>query len=85
MMRRVVAGAFLGLAWGAALRAWMTLLALEFGDRPQYTWLGTFGAILLPTALMGAVLGWAAYATETSAETLAGKRWRWAISSPLVI
>lgn len=89
MMRRVVVGAFLGLAWGATLRAWMTLLALVFGDRPQYTWLGAFGAILLPAALMGAMLGWATWAAETPDATSAGnpirKRWRWAILSPLVM
>ena len=79
--RRVVVGGFLGLAWGASLRAWMVLLALEFGDRPQFTWAGTFGAILLPTALVGALLGAAAYTAETSDR----KQWRWATLSPLLL
>jgi hypothetical protein len=81
ILGRVAAGAILGLAWGAALRAWMALLALKFGERPQVTWQGTFGAILLPAALMGAILGGAAYAVETSGR----KRWRWALLSPLLL
>ncbi len=81
ILSRVVAGAFLGLAWGAALRAWMALLALEFGDRPVFTWQGTFGAILLPAALMGALLGGGACAAETSD----GKGWRWVILSPVLL
>src|SRR5512139_1713041 len=81
ILRRVVAGAFLGLAWGAAMRAWMAMLALEFGERPQFSWQGTFGAILLPAALIGAIQGGAAYAAETSQR----KWWRWAILSPLLL
>jgi len=80
ILRRVVVGATLGLAWGVALRAWMALLALEFGDRPQFTWHGTFGAILLPAALMGGILGVAAFSAETSDV----KRWRWGIFSPML-
>lgn len=81
ILRRAAAGAFLGSAWGAGMRAWMVILALEFGDRPNFTWLGTFGAILLPAALMGAMLGWAA----SVAETTDSKRWRWEILSPLLL
>lgn len=81
MTRRIAVGTFLGLAWGASLRAWMVVLALEFGERPHFTWLGTFGAILLPAALMGAILGVASHTAETSAKT----RWRWAILSPLLL
>lgn len=80
-VRRAVGGAFLGLAWGAALRAWMVVLALEFGDRPQFTWHGTFGAVLLPAALTGALLGVAATAGRPS-ETA---RWRLIIFSPLLL
>jgi hypothetical protein len=79
--RRVAIGSFLGLAWGASLRAWMALLALKFGERPQFTGEGTFGAILLPTALVGAMLGGAAYVAETSGS----KRWRWATLLPLLL
>ncbi|NJN53804.1 MAG: hypothetical protein HC804_03025 [Anaerolineae bacterium] len=54
---------------------------MEFGDRPQFTLSGTFGAILFPTALVGALLSAAAYDAETSER----KRWRWAILSPLLL
>jgi hypothetical protein len=69
--RVVVVGACLGLAWGLALRAWMVMLALKFGERPKFTWRGTFGGILLPAALVGAWLGAAIHAAETSSS----KRW----------
>lgn len=79
--RRVFAGSFLGLTWGASLRAWMVLLALELGDNPRFTWSGTFGAVLFPTALVGALLGAAAHDAEVSDR----KRWRWTILSPLLL
>jgi hypothetical protein len=79
--RRVAIGTFLGLAWGASLRAWMALLALKFEEPPQFTWNGTFGAVLLPTALVGAMLGGAIYVAETSDR----KRWRWATLLPLLL
>jgi hypothetical protein len=78
---RVLVGSFLGLAWGASLRAWMALLAINLGGSPRFTWEGTFGAILLPAALMGALLGWAADAAAASH----GTRWRWAVLSPLLL
>jgi hypothetical protein len=59
----------------------MALLAVEVGDRPRVTWLGTFGGILLPAAVVGALLGAAAYAAETAEST----RWRWALLSPLLL
>ncbi len=80
-IRRVAIGAFLGLAWGASLRAWMALLALKFGEHLQFTWEGTFGAILLPTAIMGAILGGVTCVAETSNRKL----WRWAILLPLLL
>jgi len=79
--KRIAIGTFLGLAWSASLRAWMALLALEFGERPKFTWEGTFGAILLPAALMGALLGGATYFAQASHST----RWRWAVLSPLLL
>ncbi len=81
LVRWVALGAFGGLIWGAALRAWMAVLALQFGEQPHFTWSGAFAAILLPAALMGAVLGGAACMTKTSRR----KRWRWAILSPLLL
>jgi hypothetical protein len=66
---------------GASLRTWMVLLALKLGDSPHFTWEGTFGAILLPTALVGAVLGGATYVAESSDR----KWWRWAILLPLLL
>lgn len=51
-------GAFLGLTWASALRAWMTHLTLEFGSSPVYTWRGTFLSVLLPATIIGAVIGW---------------------------
>jgi hypothetical protein len=78
---RVVAGAVLGLAWAAALRVWMVMLAVEMGERPRYTWEGTVGGILLPAAMMGALLGAATYAAQTSSR----RHWRWAMLSPLLL
>jgi hypothetical protein len=81
IFKRIAIGTVLGFAWGTALRAWMVLLALKFGESPQFTWEGTFGAILLPTALVGAILGAETYAVESSDK----KRWRWAILLPLLL
>ena len=81
ILSRVIAGAFLGLSWGAALRAWMALLAITFGESPQFTWSGTFGAILLPAALVGALLGGAAGAAGASGKP----QWRWVVLSPLLL
>ncbi len=49
----VVVGALLGLTWAAALRAYMVALA---GPISEFSWWGTFGAILLPGAVSGALL-----------------------------
>lgn len=81
LTRWVAFGAFSGLTWGAALRALMAIFALQFGEQPQFTWHGTFVVILLPSALMGALLSVAAYLTERSGKT----RWRWAILAPLLL
>jgi len=74
-------GAFLGLAWGTSLRAWMTVLALEFGDYPRYTWNGTFLMIVLPSVLMGGLLSGAKYAADTKRS----KYWRWAALAPILL
>ena len=79
MVKYTVAGAFLGFSWGAALRAWMVLLALEFGDQPQFNWLGTFVFVLFSATIMGGILGGAEYARQVSGN----KNWRWAAAAPL--
>ncbi len=63
-------GATLGLAWGVQLRGLMTVFA---GRESSFTWSGTFAAILLPAALVGAVLGWAEHARHTGGWI--GRRW----------
>jgi hypothetical protein len=57
----------------------MVVLALQFGERPHFTWHGTFGGILLPAAIMGGMLGVAAGAEGPSASK------RWAKLSPLLL
>jgi hypothetical protein len=52
----VVAGAVCGIAWGAALRAFMAMVA---GPDSVVSWLGTFGFLLLPTGVVGGLLGYA--------------------------
>jgi hypothetical protein len=79
--KRVAIGAFLGLSWGTSLRTWMVLLALKSGDSPHFTWEGTYGAILLPTTLLGAMLGGATCVAESSGK----KWWRWATLLPLLL
>jgi hypothetical protein len=76
---RIAVSTFLGLVWGTSLRAWMVLLALQGGEQPHFTWSGTFGGILLPAALMGAIFGGASHA-----ETWAHMKW-WTMLSPLLL
>ncbi|WP_084103245.1 hypothetical protein [Demequina sp. NBRC 110056] len=52
----VAVGTVTGVTWAAALRAYMIELA---GPVSTFTWWGTFGAILLPGAVAGGLLGWA--------------------------
>ncbi|GLZ47905.1 hypothetical protein Acsp06_40900 [Actinomycetospora sp. NBRC 106375] len=54
--QRVAAGVVGGIAWGAALRGFMAALA---GPASVVTWLGTFGFLLLPSAVVGGLLGYA--------------------------
>jgi hypothetical protein len=54
--RLVVAGVVCGIAWGAALRGFMATVA---GPESEVTWLGTFGFILLTSAVVGGLLGYA--------------------------
>ena len=54
----VVIGVVCGLAWAASLRAVMAQFA---GTESQFEWVGTYEGILLPGAVVGGLLGWAAY------------------------
>ena len=57
--RAVAIGATLGLAWATSFRAWMTHLQFDFFKSwPVYTWKGTFFSVVLPAALVGALLGY---------------------------
>ena len=80
LVRALAKGAFWGLAWGASLRAWMVVLALEFGDDPQFTWDGTFLVILLPSALMGALLNGARFSLKHGKQ-----HWRGTAIAPLLL
>ncbi len=50
--RPIVAGALLGLLWGAVLRTWMRFIS----GSPEFSWSGTF-FILLAATIVGATLG----------------------------
>ena len=78
--RPVVVGIGLGLAWGASLRAWMALLAVQLGEIPQFTWSGTFAAVLLPAALVGALVGGA----YRAAGVAGSRERRWVLLSPIL-
>lgn len=60
--RLVLAGVVCGLAWGAGMRAFMAAIA---GPESQVSWFGTFGFVLLPSALVGGLLGWAEHLRRT--------------------
>jgi hypothetical protein len=52
----IVAGVVGGIAWGAALRGFMAMVA---GPDSVVSWLGTFGFLLVPSAVVGGLLGYA--------------------------
>lgn len=58
----VALGAMCGLAWACALRAFMAEVA---GDESGVEWVNTFGFILLPGTVIGALLGWAEFLRRT--------------------
>jgi hypothetical protein len=72
----VVIGMVCGLAWSAALRAYMVELA---GLESRFDWAGTFAAILLPGAVTGGLLGWA----EVPRKRGGTRHWRWLAVGPL--
>lgn len=49
----VALGALIGVTWAAALRAYMVEMA---GWESYFSWWGTFGAVLVPGAITGALL-----------------------------
>jgi hypothetical protein len=53
MTRLIALGALFGTAWAAGMRAWMQQFA---GPESQFTWF-TFGALIVPAAITGALLG----------------------------
>lgn len=56
--RFILAGAVIGVAWAASLRAFMMVLA---GPDSSFTFKGTFGTIIPAGLVLGALLGWAEY------------------------
>jgi len=73
----IVIGAICGIAWAAGFRAYMAELV---GVASRFDWVGTFGAILLPGAIVGALLGWAESLRRSGGE----RGWRWLALAPFV-
>lgn len=72
----VVVGTVCGLAWAAGLRGMMAEIA---GPESTVDWSLTFGWLLLPGIVVGALLGWAEHLRRTG-----GRRsWRWLALAPL--
>jgi hypothetical protein len=76
LWRLVVVGGVFGLAWACGLRGFMAQVA---GSGSAVTWGGTFGWVLLPGVVVGALLGWAEYLRRSG-----GRRRRWLAFSPLL-
>lgn len=74
--RLVVLGGLCGLAWAAGLRGLMALVA---GADHQTTWVGTFGWVLVPGVVTGALLGWAEHLRRSGGR----HHWRWLACAPL--
>lgn len=73
-MNPVAVGAVGGLAWAAGFRGLMGEIA---GPASEFGWGGTFGGILLPGLVTGALLGWAVQRRRE------GKRAGWLVAAPL--
>ncbi|TVU61974.1 hypothetical protein FQP90_12965 [Paenarthrobacter nitroguajacolicus] len=65
-----------GIAWAAGFRGYMAELA---GPASTVDWWGTFGALILPGAFAGGLLGWA----EALRRTGGRQHWRWLALAPL--
>lgn len=74
----ITTGTICGIAWAAGFRAYMVELA---GPASTFGWWRTFGAILLPGALAGGLLGWA----EALRRTGGRRGWRWLALAPLTL
>ena len=75
--RLVLVGGVCGLAWGAGMRAFMAAAA---GPESRVSWLGTFAIILLISAVVGGLLGWAEHLRRTGD----GRRLRRLALAPLL-
>ncbi|WP_426225165.1 hypothetical protein [Pseudarthrobacter sp. DSP2-3-2b1] len=73
----IAIGAVGGLAWAAGFRAYMVELA---GPASTFGWWGTFGAVLVPGAVVGGLLAWA----EALRHDGGRQHWRWLALAPLV-
>ncbi|NIH80235.1 hypothetical protein [Amycolatopsis viridis] len=72
----IATGGLAGLTWAAALRG---VMAEVSGPDSTVTWYGTFGQILLPGAVTGALLAWAEHLRRTGGR----RRWRLLALAPL--
>jgi hypothetical protein len=72
-----VLGGLCGLAWSCALRSFMAEVA---GAESGVHWLDTFGFILLPGVVTGALLGWAEHLRRTGGRP----HWRLLALAPLL-
>ncbi|MEV7133538.1 hypothetical protein AB0N24_11690 [Arthrobacter sp. NPDC093128] len=72
----VAIGMTCGIAWAAGFRGYMVELA---GPASTFGWWGTFGAILLPGATVGGLLGWA----EALRRSGGRRGWHWLALAPL--
>ena len=72
----VLVGAAVGLAWGAAFRAYMAEIA---GGASRIEWYGTFAVIIGAGVITGGLLGLAEHFRRTGGR----RHWRWLALSPL--
>src|SRR3954454_20404646 len=75
MKRLTALGALFGITWAAGMRAWMMQLA---GPQSRFTW-ATFGALILPAAVVGGLLGGAEHRRRR------GLPHRWFLLAPVVL
>lgn len=71
-------GVVTGIAWAAALRAYMALLV---SSASQVDWAATFVGILLPGAILGGLLAWA----ELLRRGGGARHARWLVLAPIVL